>query len=137
LGGSPTPAVGWASGVERLVLLLQKQASAISTASAEVYVCCFGAAGERAGLAISEQAREALAGRARVALAVGGGKPGAQLKRADAAGARVALIVGDNEAAAGTVQVKFLREDQPQTQVARPELGDWLASLFPSPHRTT
>jgi histidyl-tRNA synthetase len=83
---------------------------------------------------VAEAARDALAGRARVALAVGGGKPGAQLKRADASGARIALIVGDNEAAAGTVQVKFLREEQPQTQIARPELGGWLMSLFPSSH---
>jgi histidyl-tRNA synthetase len=131
LGGSPTPAVGWASGVERLILLLQKRAAAFDTAEADVYVCRFGVGGERAGLVVAEEVRGALGPRARVALNVGGGKPGAQFKRADKSGARIALVVGDDEAAAGSVQVKFLREDRPQHLVARSELGSVLAGLLP------
>jgi histidyl-tRNA synthetase len=63
---------------------------------------------------------------------VGGGKPGAQIKRADKSGARIALIVGDDEAAAGTVQVKFLREERPQATVTRSELLSQLPGLLSS-----
>lgn len=132
LGGSSTPAVGWAAGVERLILLLQKLQTAPLAAEADVYVCRFGEKGERAGLTLAEDVRSALGPKARVALNVGGGKPGTQFKRADKSGARVALVVGDFESAAGTVQVKFLREDRPQATVTRAELPTVLAGLFPS-----
>lgn len=137
LGGSSTPAVGWACGVERLVLLLQKVQAAELPPEADIYVCRFGAAGERAGLVLAEQVRDALGPKTRVALNVGGGKPGAQFKRADKAGASIALVVGDDEAAAGTVQVKFLREDRPQSALSRPELDSFLAGLFPQPIKRT
>jgi histidyl-tRNA synthetase len=133
LGGSPTPAVGWAAGVERLILLLQKLNTATLAPEAEVYVCRFGVQGERAGLALAEQVRDALGPGARVALNVGGGKPGAQFKRADKSGARIALVIGDDEAAAGTVQVKFLREERPQATLTRSELASALPALL-SPH---
>lgn len=129
LGGSSTPAVGWACGVERLILLLQKQAREDLAATADIYLCSFGDRGEQAGLRLSESLRDAFP-QARVALNVGGGKPGAQLKRADRSGARVALVMGDDEAASGTVQVKFLREDRPQAVVSLPDLAEELAPLF-------
>lgn len=130
LGGSATPAVGWAAGVERLILLLQKLQTAPLATEADVYVCRFGSAGERAGLKLAENVRDLLGPAVRVALNVGGGKPGAQFKRADKSGARVALVIGDDEATAGTVQVKFLREDRPQATVAHGELPSVLAGLF-------
>lgn len=130
LGGSATPAVGWAAGVERLILLLQKLGTAPLATEADIYVCRFGAQGERAGLALAEDVRSALGPKVRVALNVGGGKPGAQFKRADKSGARLALVVGDDEAVAGTVQVKFLREDRQQATVAHAELGAALAGLL-------
>ncbi|MGQ0502249.1 MAG: histidine--tRNA ligase [Panacagrimonas sp.] len=132
LGGSPTPAVGWACGVERLILLLQKIQTAVLPAEADVYICRFGAQGERAGIALAEQVRDILGPTGRVGLNVGGGKPAAQFKRADRSGARIALVVGDDEAAGGTVNVKFLREDRPQAAIARPELASALAGLFPT-----
>lgn len=131
LGGSSTPAVGWACGVERLILLLQKLQTAELPTEADVYICRFGVQGERAGLTVAEQVRDALGPKTRVALNVGGGKPGAQFKRADKSGARIALVVGDDEAAAGSVQVKFLREDRPQAVVTRSELASVLAGLIP------
>ena len=47
----------------------------------------------------------------------GGGNITSQMKRADASGARFALIIGDDEAAAGMVSVKPLREDAQQVRV--------------------
>ena len=134
LGGSPTPAVGWAAGVERLILLLQKQQAAALPADADIYICRFGVRGERMGLALAEQVRDLLGPAARVALNAGGGKPAAQFKRADKSGARIALVIGDDEAVAGVVQVKFLREDRPQATVTRSELASALSGLLPSKH---
>ncbi|MGQ0620801.1 MAG: histidine--tRNA ligase [Panacagrimonas sp.] len=133
LGGSPTPAVGWASGVERLILLLQKAQATVPPSEADLYICRFGTAGERAGLKLAEDVRAMLGPKVRVSLNVGGGKPAAQFKRADRSGARIALVVGDDEAAAGTVQVKFLREDKPQVSLARSELVTVLPGLIASP----
>ena len=132
LGGSTTPAVGWAAGVERLILLLQKLNAASLAPDADVYVCRFGEQGERAGFALAEQVRDVLGPSARVSLNVGAGKPGAQIKRADKSGARIALVIGDDEAAAGTVQVKFLREERPQATVTRSELLSQLPGLLSS-----
>ena len=53
----------------------------------------------------------------------GGGSFKSQIKRADKSGARIALILGEDEAAAGTVGVKYLREDRPQETVAQSDLG--------------
>lgn len=134
LGGSPTPAVGWAAGVERLILLLQQQSERALPAQADIYICTFGQAGARAGLLLAEQVREVLGPWLRVELNVGGGKPGAQLKRADRSGARVALILGEDEVVSGHVQVKFLREERPPATPARAELATLLAGLFPPLH---
>jgi histidyl-tRNA synthetase len=114
LGGSATPAIGWASGIERLVLLMQKQSVAVPDAAPHVYVCAMGETGERAALKLAEGLREQVAG-LRVVLNASGGKLKSQLARADRAGARFALILGDEEVASEAAQVKSLREDTPQT----------------------
>jgi histidyl-tRNA synthetase len=129
LGGSPTPAVGWASGVERLILLLQAQNPPASPSVADLYVCAFGEQGERAGRRLAEQLRDVLP-ELRLMLNAGGGKPAAQLKRADRSGAAVALVLGDSEAAEGTAQVKSLRKDLPQQSCAWAELPGLLRSLL-------
>ena len=54
----------------------------------------------------------------------------AQMKRADACGAQYAVIIGDDEAAAGDVSLKALREDQPQQRVAADNLAETLADLL-------
>jgi histidyl-tRNA synthetase len=109
LGGAPTPAIGWASGVERLLLLLQKQRTPAATGDVpHAYFCVFDET-ERQARRLAEQLREALPG-LRLQLNAGGGKLAAQLKRADKCGARLALILGTEEAASRCIQVKFLRE---------------------------
>ena len=119
LGGDPTPACGFAVGLERLVLLLQGDASRGSNAPLAYVVH----AGEAAG-ALARRVAEALrdAGLA-IVLNVGGGTFKAQMKRADASGARFALIVGDEEAAANRVAVKPLREPGEQTALPPEELA--------------
>jgi histidyl-tRNA synthetase len=119
LGGEPTPACGFAVGIERLVLLLHGASTKVVRAPLAYVVH----AGEAAG-ALARRVAEALrdAGLA-IVLNVGGGTFKAQMKRADASGARFALIVGDEEAAANRVAVKPLREPGEQTALPPEELA--------------
>jgi len=108
LGGSATPAVGWASGMERLILLLQAQQAAVPDGAADVCLCALGEVAAREARKLAEQLRDGLPGR-RVLLSVGGGKLQAQLKRADRSGARFAVILGEDEVSRQVVQVKSMR----------------------------
>jgi len=107
LGGSPSPAVGWASGVERLVLLLEKQQVAGHAAAdaSHAYFCTLGDAAERRARVLAESLRSALLG-LRLVLNAGGGKLKSQLGRAEKAGAVLTLVLGEAELAQGAVQVK-------------------------------
>ena len=105
LGGPPTPACGFALGVDRLVLLLRDAGVAVDAAP-DAYVVHVGAAATDLALATAEHLRDA--GLA-IVVHAGGGNFKTQLKKADASGARWALIVGDDEAAARRVGVKPLR----------------------------
>ncbi|MGH8136019.1 MAG: histidine--tRNA ligase, partial [Steroidobacteraceae bacterium] len=98
LGGEPTPATGWALGIERIVGLLQAGRIAADAATPAVYMVLSGDRAERAGLAIAERLREALPG-AGVQVNMGGGSLKSQMKRADKSGATLALIIGDDEIA--------------------------------------
>jgi histidyl-tRNA synthetase len=107
LGGSATPAIGWAAGIERLVLLMQEAGVAVPDTAPHAYLCWLGDAERDAALQLAEQLREALP-QLRLTLNAGGGKLAAQLKRADRCGARLALILGEAENARQSVQVKSL-----------------------------
>ncbi|SEQ58114.1 histidyl-tRNA synthetase [Solimonas aquatica] len=129
LGGSATPAVGWACGVERLLLLQQAQNVPVPGGEAQVYCCWLGEAAQRSASQLVERLRDALP-QLRIVLHAGGGKLAAQLKRADRSGAQLALILGDAEVAAQSVQVKSLRASE-ATQEILPwsELDQRLAGL--------
>jgi histidyl-tRNA synthetase len=113
LGGSPAPAIGWAAGIERLVLLMKDAGVAVPEAPAPVFLCWLGDAVRPAALGLAERLRDALPGLG-IITNMGGGKLPAQLKRADRAGARVALILGEDEAARQAVQVKLLERQAPR-----------------------
>jgi len=113
LGGKPTPACGFAIGIERLILLMQQAANA-KVEGPLAYVVHVGDAAGTLARRVAETLRDA--GHAAVVHASGGSFK-AQMKKADASGARFALIVGDDEAAAGTVAVKPLRESGEQRTV--------------------
>lgn len=129
LGGSSTPAVGFASGVERLILLLKAQNAPLPEAAPHLYFCHLGDEAGRAARKLAEQLRDDLPG-LRVVLHAGGGKLQAQLKRADRSGAGYALILGDSEAAGHSIQVKSLRSDSQQIHCSWPELSGTLAGLL-------
>ena len=123
LGGKPTPAIGFALGLERLIELLSLQGGAVVDTSPQVYVAHAGAVPATQAMTLAEELRTH---GLRVELHCGGGNLGNQLKRADRSGARFALILGESEQASNTVMVKDLRRSDPQQQVARREVGDYL-----------
>lgn len=129
LGGSPTPAVGFASGVERLILLLKAQSVLLPEATPHLYFCHLGDEAARAARKLSEQLRDAMPD-LRLVLQAGGGKLKSQLNRADKSGARYALVLGEEETARREVQVKSLRNDSPQITCSWPELSGTLAGLL-------
>lgn len=109
LGGTPTPAIGWAAGVERLIMLMKGAGVTLPDGAPHAYLCWLGDAGREAAMRLAEQLREAVP-RLRLVLNAGGGKLPAQLKRADKSGARLALILGEQETVRQAVQVKSLRQ---------------------------
>ena len=122
LGGKPTPAVGFAMGIERLVLLLQELQAvpAELDQNVDVYVVAVGGLQAQA-FATAEFVRERLP-HLRVMCHCGAGNFKKQMKRADASGAEYALIIGEDEAGAGQVTLKHLRRDQPQQTMPLEEL---------------
>jgi histidyl-tRNA synthetase len=131
LGGAATPAVGWASGVERLMLLLKAQGAALPDGGAQIYFCSLGEAAERAARKLAEQLRDSLPG-VHLVLNAGGGKLKSQLARADRSGAVYALILGDEETGQQVIQVKSLRQDTPQLACEWSNLSARLAQLLGS-----
>jgi len=106
LGGKPAPACGFAMGVER-ILALVGEAGPERAPVPDVYLVHSGAPATAQAWRAAEQLREA--GLA-VLLHCGGGSFKSQMKKADASLARFAVIIGEDEAAAGVVAVKPLRE---------------------------
>ncbi len=109
LGGAPTPAIGWALGMERLVLLLSQarqdgQAEPPSTAP-DLYVVSRGPEGEAYALELARRCRHRPDGPLAVQLDLSGSGIDKQLKRARRSGARWALLLGDEEAADRTVRL--------------------------------
>jgi histidyl-tRNA synthetase len=129
LGGRPTPAVGFAMGLERLVALLEESRPEAGAAAVDVYLVLLGDAAAQEGLILAEELRTARPD-LRILSNCGGGGTKAQFKRADRSGARYALVMGDNELANGTVALKALRSDEPQLEVGRDQLGELLQARF-------
>jgi len=130
LGGKPTPAVGFAMGIERLVLLLQTlEILKEPNSTADVYMVAAGAGAEFKSVAIAEQLRQAVPG-LRVVSHCGGGNFKKQMKRADKVGASIALILGENELANQEIAVKNLREQGEQTLVSWDQLAEHIAGLL-------
>lgn len=129
LGGSATPAVGFALGLERIIALLEQQQAAIPDNDPHLYIVTVGEQAQRHGLLLSEQLREALPA-LRVMTHCGGGSFKSQFKKADRSGARFALVLGDDEVATRQAGLKALREELEQQTVGFEELPGRLAELF-------
>ena len=133
MGGKPTCGVGFAMGIERLVLLLEtlKKVPAELSRQVDVYLAALGEGVELAALTLAERLRDEIPD-LRLAVNAGAGSFKSQLKKADKSGALIALILGEDELAGQVVGVKPLRGDGPQQTLAWSDLPDYLAGCLKS-----
>lgn len=124
LGGKATPAVGFAMGVERLILLLETLGvfPAKLTQQLDVYLAASGQGADAYALLLAERLRSEQP-TLRILTHCGGGSFKQQIKRADKSGAELAILLGENEISQGIASVKYLRTDQAQSEVAISELA--------------
>jgi histidyl-tRNA synthetase len=110
LGGSPTSAVGWAIGLERLTILLQQLAPA-QRPLLDFYVVSRGEAAEAQALILAQKLRQQ---EFSVEMDLSGSAFGKQFKRADRSGAVGCLVLGNAEAQNQTVNLKWLASGEQQ-----------------------
>ncbi|MBA1241699.1 histidine--tRNA ligase [Pseudomonas japonica] len=131
MGGKPTPGVGFAMGIERLILLLEtlEQVPESIARQVDVYLCAIGDAAELAALTLSERLRDGSPA-LRLQVNSGGGSFKNQFKKADRSGALFALVLGEDELAREVVGFKPLRGQGEQQEIAWDALADHLASAL-------
>lgn len=129
LGGRSTPGVGFAMGMERLVLMLEACGQLPDAGSPDIFVVTSGAEAQHAAIAAMEQLRDAQPG-LRIVQQLGGGSFRSQMKKADRSGATLALLWGVDEVAAGEVTVKPLRDGQEQLRLPVVSLAETIPSLL-------
>lgn len=129
LGGRPTPGVGFAMGVERLLLMLEAADRLPPVREPEIFVVADGEAAWRAALVGAERIRDRYP-QLYLQQHLGGGSFRSQLKKADRSGASLALLWGDDEVAAGQVTVKPLRGDSEQSRMDLATLIESLPALL-------
>ncbi|QAU34858.1 histidine--tRNA ligase [Janthinobacterium sp. 17J80-10] len=116
-GGKPTPACGFAMGVERLLELMKASGEQIARTQCDVYLVHQGEAAQMQAFVLAERLRDAgLDVVLHCAAATGAGSFKSQMKRADGSGAAFAAIIGEDEVAAGKVTIKAMRAEEEQNK---------------------
>jgi histidyl-tRNA synthetase len=127
LGGKPTAGLGFAMGLERILLLLEEQSIEIPSLAPHAYLVMQGDAAEREGLKLAETLRDTLSG-LRILTNCASASFKSQMKRADKSGAHYAIILGDNEINEGVVSLKPLNGGE-QLQLSRDALIEHLTHI--------
>jgi histidyl-tRNA synthetase len=122
LGGPPTPGVGFGSGIERILLACDAE-GVFPAPERRVDVFVVDVVDGTHARRLTDQLRRA---GLRADRAFDGRSMKSQMKTADRSGAAIAVIVGDDEAAAGEVTVRDLRDASDQHRVPVDELVDHL-----------
>src|SRR6056300_238931 len=117
LGGRSTPGVGFAMGVERVLLLCDELGVSAQADTPAIFAFGAGDRGEIAIFSVVEALRQRLPSQT-CQLNIGGGSMKSQLKRANKSGAPLALICGEAEAESGQVTLKFMQDDREQVTAA-------------------
>ncbi|CAK9885626.1 MAG: Histidine--tRNA ligase [Candidatus Erwinia impunctatus] len=129
LGGRETPAVGFAMGLERLVMLVQTVNQDFNQQPGiDIYVIASGQGVQPAAMRFAETLRDALPAR-KMMTNFGGGNFKKQFARADKWGASIALVLGEDEVAASQVVIKNLRSGEQQT-LAQSEAAAVLTAML-------
>jgi histidyl-tRNA synthetase len=128
LGGKPTPAVGFAIGVERVIECMRQSGEIEVQAEVDVYLVHQGGATAMQALLTAERLRDAGLD---VICHAGQASLKSQMKRADASGAEFAVIIGEAELAANSAGVKPLRDPSSEQRIVPLEvLGDTLVTML-------
>jgi histidyl-tRNA synthetase len=111
VGGKPSPAVGWALGVERVLELIKEQVEALPDLAPDVYAIVPDAAALPVAMQLLQALRaQGVSVQMHAGSGDGMGSMKSQFKKADASGARFALVFGPEELSQGLVAVKSLRD---------------------------
>ncbi|RJG40244.1 histidine--tRNA ligase [Motilimonas pumila] len=130
LGGKATPGVGFAMGMERLVLMLEElELNQDIAAEVDIYTVLVGAGTDIQGMLLAEQVRNQLP-ELKVMNHCGGGNFKKQMKRADKSGARLALILGESELEQKQVTIKDLTGKNEQQTVAMAEVSTHITNML-------
>lgn len=118
-GGKPTPAVGFAMGIERLVELMKVAGEPAEPNQCDVYMVHQGEEAQMQSFVLAERLRDAgLDVVLHCAALSGPGSFKSQMKKADGSGASFAVIIGESEVASATANVKALRGEEGEHQQA-------------------
>lgn len=130
LGGKPCPGVGFAMGIERLVLLLDelKVVPDSVAQTVDIYLLAVGDVSNAAAVLADNLRNDCPS--LRIESHCGGGSFKSQIKKADKSGAAVALILGEQEVSSSAVGVKYLRQEHIQETVVQDSLATLLNDFF-------
>lgn len=131
LGGKPTPAMGFALGIERLIELIEVPQQVKAQRRPHVYLVLAGEQAQSKGLPLAESWRNEVSG-LRLQVNCGAGSLKSQMKKADKSEAEMAFIIGDDELEKNALSIKFLREKKDQQQVAFDKVIPYLQKIVSS-----
>ena len=127
-GSPPTPAIGFAIGIERLLELIDLE-NLVAKDMPHVYLLIAGDEVRKFGLLLAEEVRNQLPN-VKILTNCGGGSLKNQFKKADKSGAEIALILGENELERKQLTVKYLRDDKPQVTIKYSEISNFLSKAL-------
>ncbi len=127
LGGKPTFACGFAIGVERIVLLLEKLENPQSFYNPDIYIVCQGHGTQNYAINIAEKLR---ADDYKVSMNLENSSFKSQFKKADKSNAKIALIIGEDELKNNIIQIKLMRNQGSQESVSVDDLLQRVRDIF-------
>ncbi len=118
LGGKPTPACGFAIGIERIILLLEN-INLVTNINPDIYIVNLGNESRNKAFMISELLRDE---NYKVNINLDSSSFKSQMKKADKSNAKIALIIGEDELKNNLIQVKLIRKDGSQKEVKEKDI---------------
>jgi histidyl-tRNA synthetase len=128
LGGKPSPAAGFALGIERLLSLMEESDVATDNNGLDIYLVTPGESSISQGMQLAETLRDQLPA-LKIQTHCGGGSFKNQIKKADKSGAVLALILGEDELSNNAITIKYLREKKDQVTIAQNAVTEFLQTL--------
>ncbi len=129
LGGQPTPALGFAIGLERIILLLQQTQPQLKNDTPHIYFIVADDEALKRAFALSYELRKQFP-TLYIMVHCGGGSLKNQFKKADKSGAKMAFIIAEEELKTNTIAIKHLRNDIPQTLVKQDALKEYMNDII-------